>query len=157
MNTKKYLSALLMLTLLLTAAPTTAFAAETPVQQVTTDICYIDGLVIETVLTVYDTPVQTRAVQRTSASKVVTAQNQNGKIVATFTLHGTFEYDGKSADCTSASYSKSVSDSTWSFASANAWASANKAYGSYTLSCSANGQTVSGNVVITCSPTGTIS
>lgn len=154
---KKILSALLILILLLTAAPTTAFAAKILVQQVTTDICYIDDLVIETVLTVYDTPVQTRAVQRTSASKVVTAKNQNGKIVATFTLYGTFEYDGKSAACTNASYSTSISDNTWSFSSANAWASASKAYGSYTLIRSINGQTVSDNVMITCSPTGTIS
>lgn len=118
---------------------------------------HIDDLIIETTLTVCDTPVQTRAVQSTSANKIVTAKNSNGKIVATFTLHGVFEYNGKSASCTSAIYSTSISDSTWSFSSANAWASASKAYGSYMLIRSINGQTVSGNVVITCSPTGTIS
>lgn len=151
---KKYLSALLIFTLLLTVTPMTTFAA--PVQQVT-EVCYIDDLIIETTLTVCDTPVQTRAVQSTSANKIVTAKNSNGKIVATFTLHGVFEYNGKSASCTSAIYSTSISDSTWSFSSANAWASASKAYGSYMLIRSINGQTVSGNIVITCSPTGTIS
>lgn len=154
---KKYLSALLILTLLLTAAPMTAFAAEAPVQQITTDIYYIDDLAIEVVLTTYGISIQTRAVQNTSASKVVTARNSAGKTVATFTLHGTFEYDGKSATCTSASYSTSISDSTWSFIFKQASKSANKAKGSYTLSCSANGQTVSDQVTITCSPTGKIS
>lgn len=153
---KKYLSALLILTLLLTAAPMTAFAAEAPVQQITA-VYNTNGLIIQTTVTVYNTPIQTRAVQSTSASKKVDIKNSTGKMLATFTLHGTFKYDGKNATCTSASYSTSISDSTWSFTSARAWASANKAYGSYKLSCSANGQTVSDQVTITCSPTGKIS
>lgn len=153
---KKYLSELLIFALLLTATPMTAFAAKAPVQQIT-EIYYIDDLIIETTLTVYDTPAQTRAVQNTSVSKEVSIKNSTGKILATFTLYGTFEYDGKSAACTSASYSTSISDSTWSFTFKQALKSANKAKGSYTLSCSSNSQTVSDHVTITCSPTGKIS
>lgn len=157
---KKYLSLLLLLTLLLTAAPMTASAAVAPVapvQQITTGTYYIDDLVIKVVLTAYDVSIQPRAVQNTSASKKVDIQSSTGKLLASFTLYGTFSYDGKSAICTNARYSTAIFDSTWSFTSARAWASANKAYGSYKLSCSANGQTVSDQVTITCSPTGKIS
>lgn len=153
---KKFLSSLLICTLILTAAPLTTFAAAAPVSQ-ETDITYIDDLVIETVLTVYEVSAQTRDAQSISASKEVTAKNSAGNVVATFTLHGTFSYDGSSATCTSASYSKSIVNNTWSFTSARAWANANKANGSYTLTRSTNGQTVSDNVTITCSPTGKIS
>lgn len=93
---KKYLSALLIFTLLLTVTPMTTFAA--PVQQVT-EVCYIDDLIIETTLTVCDTPVQTRAVQSVSASKKADIKSSTGKLLATFTLYGTFKYDGKSATC----------------------------------------------------------
>lgn len=146
--------------LLLSAAPISAVATEAPAPQISTDSCYIhyiDDLPVEVKLTPDGKSVQTRAVQNTSASKVVTAKNSAGKTIATYTLHGTFEYDGESAVCTSAGYSASTSDSTWSFSSANAWTSKNKAHGFYTLVRPISGQTVSDEITINCSPTGKIS
>lgn len=146
--------------LLLSAAPILAFPVEAPVPQITTDNCYIhyiDDLPVKVNLTSDGKSVQTRSVQNTSAGKVVTAKNSAGKTIATYTLHGTFRYDGESAVCTSADYSASTSDSTWSFSSANARANKNKAHGFYTLVRPISGQTVSDEITINCSPTGKIS
>ena len=63
-------------------------------------------------------------------------KNKSGKVLAKYTLTGTFTYNGSSSTCTKASCSTSVSDSTYSFSQKAAWASGNTAIGSFTLSSS---------------------
>lgn len=153
------ISASKVVKLSLTGAPISASTSEAPMQYNTTDNCYIyyvGDLCFEVKLTPDGMSIHMRDVQSTSASKVVTAKNSAGKTIATYTLHGTFRYDGESAVCTSADYSVSTSDSTWSFSSANARANKNKAHGFYTLVRPISGQTVSDQVTINCSPTGKI-
>ena len=55
-----------------------------------------------------------------TASKTAVAYSPNGSKICTFTVTGTFEINsGSSVSCTSASYSKSIYDSTWNFISAS--------------------------------------
>ena len=153
---KKYVFTLLIGALLLMARPHPIFASETPIQQTTT-VCYSDDLIVETALTIYGSNMQARATQSKSASKEVVIKNSVGNKLAVFTLYGTFTYSGSSATCTASSKSTSILDNTWHFTSSRAWMSTNHALGSYTLNCSATGQSISDNVTLTCSPTGVIS
>lgn len=90
-----------------------------------------------------------------SVSKVYKIENIFGSVVATYTLHGKFTYDGTTATCTSATYSTSTDSSLWSFESATAYKSGAKAIGSFTANSFL--QTISETVTISCSKTGVIS
>lgn len=91
--------------------------------------------------------------QKTS-SKTYRIKNKLGTVVATYKLTGTFQYNGSSSACKSASCSTSVLDSNYYFSSKSASKSGNTATGSFTLSSSES--TISKTLTITCSSNGTI-
>ena len=89
--------------------------------------------------------------QRTAA-KTYKIKNTFGTVVATYTLTGTFQYNGSSSSCIAASCSTSVS--FYYFSSKSAKKSGNTATSSFTLSSSL--QTVSKTLTLTCTSNGTI-
>ena len=124
-----------------------------------TETIYVDEeIIIEERLTGYDDGSSvSRATQTKSASKDFLIKNSDGNVVATYTLNGTFSYNGSSATCTKASYSTSVSNIFWSFSSASATKSGSSAKGAFTAKCVFPSKTISKNVTLTCSKNGTIS
>lgn len=95
-----------------------------------------------------------RTSNRRTSSKTYTLKNSSGKVLATYTLTGTFTYNGSSSTCTRATCSTSISDSTYSFTHKTARPSGNTAIGSFTLASS--GQTISKTLTLTCNANGTI-
>lgn len=81
--------------------------------------------------------------------------NSSRELTWTFRVHGTFTYDGCSAEATFADYSYDIFDSVWSFNSANASCSGATATatGSFTRAVIPNSVSVS----LTCSPKGVLS
>ena len=125
------------------------------------EIIYEDeDIIVECQTIVYesDAMIQPFATKKTiSAAKVAKIKNGLGTLLATYTLSGTFTFDGTSSTCTAASYSSSIAESYCSFSSRSASKSGNKAYGSYTLYNSSSGKSYSGSLTITCSKSGTVS
>ena len=93
--------------------------------------------------------------QTKTVSKISNVKDSFGSIVATYTLKGTFRYDGTSATCTNATYTTSTNSIFCSFENATAYASGAKAIGSFTVKTLI--KTISETVSITCSSTGVIS
>ena len=89
-----------------------------------------------------------------TASKTYSFKNNSGKVLATYTLTGTFTYNGSSSTCTNATCSTSISDSAYSFTQKTARPSGNTAIGSFTLSSSK--QTISKTLTLKCNANGTI-
>lgn len=89
-----------------------------------------------------------------TASKTYTIKNSAGTTIGSYTLIGTFQYNGSSSACTKASYSTSVFNSNYNFSSKSAHRSGNTAIGSFTLSSSI--QTISKTLTLKCSANGTI-
>lgn len=148
---KKFLfTSLLLFTML--CAPVLTMASETD-----SDILYQDNDIIVTyTLKVEPAKHQLFASSQTkSASKTITISNTSGTALANFTVKGDFSYNGSTSSCTAASVSKGILKSGYSFDSASASRSANKAIGSYKLT--GTNFSKSGKVTLTCSANGTIS
>ena len=96
---------------------------------------------------------RTSTYQKT-ASKTYNIKNSSGTTLATYTLTGTFIYNGSSSACTNASYSTSISNSNYSFTSKSARCSGNTAIGSFTLASAS--QRISKTLTIKCTASGTI-
>lgn len=88
-----------------------------------------------------------------TASKTYKIKNTSGTVIATYTLTGTFQYDGSFSSCIDAYCSASVSDSYY-FSSKSAWKAENTAAGSFTLSSPL--QTLSETLTLECNSNGTI-
>lgn len=119
---------------------------------------YIDeSIVIESTLTISIPDSQLFSATRTiSATKTYTIKSKKGKILAAFSLDGTFEYDNKSAACINATYHSSNLDTTWYFSSKSAWKSGNKAIGEFTAKNDDVAQTISETITLTCHTDGTV-
>lgn len=89
-----------------------------------------------------------------TASKTYRIKNSAGTTIGSYTLIGTFQYNGSSSTCINASYSTSVYNSNYFFSSKSARCSNNTAIGSFTLSSSI--QTISKTLTLKCSANGTI-
>ncbi len=94
--------------------------------------------------------------QTKTVSKTHTIKYKNSTIIGTYTLTGSFSYNGKTSSCTSAVCSTTTSNKNWSFTSSIAKKSKNKALGSFTVKSSSN-QTISQTLSLTCSKNGAIS
>lgn len=90
------------------------------------------------------------------ASKTYNIKNSSGTIIGSYTLTGTFQYNGSSSACTEASYSTNVFNSDCYFNSASASKSGNTATGSFTFVNSLAGTRIIKTLTLTCSPDGTI-
>lgn len=94
-----------------------------------------DGSKIETVLVEEEHNVSARATEYTkSGTKTRTYTDSNGNVLWWFKLRGQYDVvEGVSSVCTVASYSHSISDSSWSLDSASTSKSGNKAMASATF------------------------
>ncbi len=120
-------------------------------------IYYEDGSYAVVTIT-YDLPpiASVKAATRTTSGlKEYAHYNKADQLLWTFQVHGSFEYDGRSAEATSADYSKDVYDSAWSFVRADAYCSG--------ASAVANGAfkesifPISTTITLTCSVDGVLS
>lgn len=90
-----------------------------------------------------------------SATKHQDYYNSSRELVWTFRVHGTFSYDGRSAEATFADYSYDVYDSAWSFDGGTASYSGATATADGNFSYRVIPSSVS--VSLTCSPKGVLS
>lgn len=117
-----------------------------------------NGYYLETVITI--NPTQTRSSTR-SGTKTATYRDINGKALWSIIVDGKFTYNGKSATCTSSTYSKVNYSTSWKLSHAKA--SKNGASASASITAKQyhqNGsllRTIDKTVKLTCSPTGSLS
>ena len=150
----KILCALLLAVFLSTGALLpSALAADAPEPSETvTD--FSDGSYLVTRIT-YDAMDPAREAGQKSGTKSHDYYNSAHQILWTFRVHGTFSYDGGSAEATGADYSYDIYDSAWSFNSGSAFYSGAKATasGSFTILSMPSSLSVS----LTCSGKGVLS
>lgn len=117
-----------------------------------------DIITIESTLTIHTPQIQTfTSPYSKTSSKTYTIKNNYGSILATFTLNGTFTYNGISAECIKATYNSSISNHEWSFTARTARKNKNNAIGSFILTCDKLSQTISETLTLTYTADGTIS
>lgn len=95
-----------------------------------------------------------------SGSKTYTKKDSSGATEWTYTINGTFSYDGSSSSCTSVSDSYSINKNNWSLNSRYHWKNGNTAYGSVTMDYKYLGLTtnsVTRDLTLSCSANGTLS
>lgn len=90
-----------------------------------------------------------------SASKTASYHNSSGELQYSFTLNGTFSYDGSSATATASSTSYQIYNSDWRCTTCMSSKSGNSVTGTATFKKSIWANTK--DLKITCSPTGVIS
>lgn len=155
---KKFLTILLTALLLVNISTPAAKANTSTI--VYSEIEYIsEDLYLEIEIEEYTDTMQ-RATQTKTAAKKVSLKNSSNTTVATFTIIGTFTYDGTTSKCTAASHSSTISDNTWAFTFKTANRLTNRAIGQYIIDCTINGQVVqklSDSVILACAPDGTLS
>ncbi len=152
MKCKSLLSSILVLTLVfsLCALPAAAITPENSVYEVT---YFEDGSYLTTEVVTY---ASTRAASTRSGHKTATYSNASGVTLWTFTVYGTFTYNGTTSSATKASYGFNISDSNWSLKSANAYCSGNQAIAEGTFSGGIF-TTRNTSVGLSCSPSGVLS
>ncbi len=117
-------------------------------------VYFSDGSYLVTSIT-YDSINTRQSVCQTAGKKHYDYYDSNHKLLWTFRAHGTFTYDGRSAEATSADYSYDIYDSAWSFngATASYSGATSTAKGSFTLLIVPHSVTIT----LTCSPKGVLS
>ena len=93
-----------------------------------------------------------------SGQKKYSYYNANDVLCWTYTLHGTFKYDGTTlVSCTDSSHEIAIYKNSWSYSGGSHWESGNTAYGkaTYQLKLSTASKTV--NLQLSCSKTGVLS
>lgn len=117
-----------------------------------------NGYHLETVITI--NPTQARSSIR-SGTKTATYKDINGKALWSITVNGKFTYNGKSATCTSSTYSKANYSTSWKLSNAKASKTGATASASITAKqYHQNGsllRTINKTVKLTCSPNGSLS
>ena len=140
---KKVLTSILLAITMLFATVLPAFAAEpeivtqpTSIQESydgTTTVYYDDGstITISPVYAVKEYESISHATSKTtSGSRDVYGKDSSGNLEWKYTLSASFSYvPGVSSSCTSASYSNSTYDNSWSFSNGSAKKSGSTAYG----------------------------
>lgn len=117
-----------------------------------------NGYYLETIITNYCTQAKSSI---KSGTKTATYRDTNGKALWSITVNGKFTYNGKSATCTSSTYSKANYSTSWKLS--NAKASKNGATASASITAKLyhqNGsilKTIDKTVKLTCSPNGSLS
>ena len=154
---KKLYSIFAMLLTITLLCPITVKADTSSTPVISKEIIYQDENYTIEVTTIIEEEIVTpyATTQTKTASKIFEVTNSFGSVVATYTLKGTFRYDGTSATCTNATYTTSTDSIFCSFENATAYASGAKAIGNFTVKTLID--TISKTVSITCSSTGVIS
>lgn len=160
---KKFFKALSALTMALCLTATaliptgTASAQTNVVSRETIELDDGSYCVITTSETAEDTA--TYATTHTkSGEKKYSYYNGSNVLCWTYTLHGTFKYDGTTlVSCTGSSHEIAIYKKSWSYSGGSHWESGNTAYGkaTYHLNLSTASKTI--NVQLSCSKTGVLS
>ena len=146
--------------LLANAAPISTAEKITGGKIINTEIIPLDESYYLEVITYAATSSQISTASTTKsvpAAKTHNIKNIYNETIASYTLSATFTCDGSTSRCTSASCSRTVNNSAWSFTSYSAAWTGNTAFGSYTAECVYPKQTVSNTITITCDANGHIS
>lgn len=104
--------------------------------------------------------VDSRVASTKSGTKVRTYYDSEGTKIFSFTVHGSFNYDGTTVTCIDASYTYEIYDSAWSLKSATASKSGATATASGTFVKKVLGITVNTKTLtptLTCDKNGTLS
>ena len=151
MNCKKAV-AFLLAAVLVVCFSVTAFAAD--------DAGYVVSRTVEqyangayAVVTVYDDTIA-RAGTKTGHKDY--KYYVSGSLAWTFTVHGSFSYNGSSATCTAASYTYNLSDSNWTRVSGEAYPSGSAAIAKGVMQKKSTGKRVYPTVTLTCTPNGVL-
>lgn len=154
-TTKRIISSALVLVVLLAFYCTPIMAADIADHPEQTITYLSDGSYIITTTEVVES-IQPFAAEKTiSGKKVHRHYNASDELMWSFSVHGTFTYNGTTAKATAASYSYSISNSDWSFKSASASYSGATATATGTFKHGIFSHTAT--VSLTCSPTGVLS
>ncbi len=111
------------------------------------------------VITITEDAVNAKASTK-SAQKSYNYHNNAGESLWTYTLSGTFTYNGTTSSCTSVYDSYTIENSNWHLDSRSCYKSGKSAYGSVTMKYKVLGittKTVSQDLTISCSAGGVIS
>jgi len=143
---------------------TTLFSTSTSInaiENISSDNTYTeyfdDGSYI--VVTITESETQSRSSTK-DGTKTSTYYGANGDICWTYSVNGSFSYNGTSSSCTSVSDSYSIKNSSWHIDSHSCSRSGNTAYGNVTMDYKFIGITtksVSDSVTLVCSPNGSLS
>lgn len=122
---------------------------------------YDNGYYAEiTISTDYSSQYQIDAVTSVkSGTALYEYRNPANQVEWTYTLHGTFSYDGTSASCIDVSDDYNIIAYYWSCGSHSCWPSGNTAYGTVTMNKSILGTIIDSetkNITLSCTPSGTL-
>lgn len=81
---------------------------------------------------------------------------ESGSLCWTFTVYGSFSYNGSSATCTAASYTYNINDSNWTRVSGEAYPSGSAAIAKGVMQKKTTGKKVSPSVTLTCTANGVL-
>ena len=137
---KKYLSILLAVVVLLYAFAFSASAqsavTEAAVTQQDGSVIYYHDNGTYTVVSVVEAEAGARSEAKTKTATVTASnyEDSDNSLNWTYVLTATFSYtEGESATCTAASYSQTISNSSWQFSDGSATKSGNTAHGTGTF------------------------
>ena len=152
MKFKKIIATLSCLALF-TCFALNVFADDAGQRIVSQTIEHYSGDAYAVITTYADTPL-TRS--NTKSGRKDYSYYDNG-LAWTFTVYGTFSYNGRSATCTAASYNYNISNTAWRISSATANPNGNSAVASGTFTRSSDNRTIHPKVTLTCSGNGQLS
>ena len=151
MNCKKAISFLLA-AVLVVCFSVTAFAADDNGRVVSRTVeQYANGAYA--VITVYDDTIA-RAGTKTGHKDF--KYYVSGSLAWTFTVHGSFSYNGSSATCTAASYTCNINKSEWYRVKGEAYPSGSAAIAKGMMQKKSTGKRVYPTVTLTCTPNGVL-
>lgn len=151
----KRIFALLIVTIFGFTMFCTPVGAVSASKETKTTIEYLDnGDYIETIISEESLTRGTK-----TASKTKNYKNDNGEVMWSVTVRGTYTYDGVVALCTSCTHSTSTSSSVWTIKSSSSSRSGNTATANATATLKAGfiSKDYSMSVKLSCSPDGTLS
>lgn len=105
------------------------------------------------VITVYD---NTTARGGTKNGRKDFDYYESGSLAWTFTVHGSFSYNGSSATCTAASYTYNINKSEWYRVKGEAYPSGSAAIAKGVMQKKSTGKRVYPTVTLTCTPNGVL-
>ena len=138
--------------LLVVCFSVTAFAADDNGRVVSRTVEQYDNGAYA-VITVYD---NTTARGGTKNGRKDFDYYESGSLAWTFTVHGSFSYNGSSATCTAASYTYNINKSEWYRVKGEAYPSGSAAVAKGTMRRSSDGREVYPKVTLTCTPNGVL-
>lgn len=151
MKCKKAIAVLLAV-LLVVCFSATAFAADNDGRVVSRTVEQYDNGAYA-VITVYDT---TTARGGSKNGYKDYKYYISGTLQWTFTVYGSFSYDGSTATCTAASYGYNINKSEWYRVKGEAYPSGSAAIAKGTMRRTSDGREVYPTVIITCTPNGVL-